>query len=140
MPDGWREVRGEERYQEILNYYIETLVVGDFNGDGKSEGATIAISLDNNQQALLAFIYDSGLKVNWQVLDVLDFDGKVSMGVGLYKPGVYKVNCVTGAECAKGYKKEITINTDAFSYYRPEGASSLFIFQAGKFNRVWESD
>lgn len=140
LPENWREPTNKETYQEYDGSNLNTLISGDFNGDGLVDGATIVITKDNKNQELLTFIYDSKGSENWQVLDTLPFLGYVSMGLAKVPPRKTKVLCVTDQECAIGYKKEITIKNDSINYFRPESANSIFIFKNGKFNRVWQSD
>jgi len=140
LPEKWRFPTPSEGHKEYNNSQINTLISGDFNSDGLVDGALIVITTDNKSQDLVVFIYDKKLKEQWQVLDSLKFTGKISMGIRKYKPGKYKVLCETEKECQAGYKKVITIKNDAISYYRPESANSIFIFENNEFNRIWQSD
>ena len=142
MPDKWRLPNENELSDKWrTGKYKNAQAIGDFNGDGLIEGAFLAVSKDGKSEGLLAFIYMNN-KEKWFVLDRSEVNKTVFMGLDLYKPGKYKVLCVTDEECKQGYKKEITIKNDSFSYYRPESASSIFIWNnsSGSFERIWESD
>ena len=142
MPDEWRLPNESELSDKWrAEKYKNAQAIGDFNGDGLVEGAFLAVSKDGKSEGLLAFIYLNN-KEKWFVLDSSEMNKTVFMGLDLYKPGKYKVLCVTDEECKLGYKKEITIKNDLFSYYRPESASSIFIWNkiSGSFERIWESD
>jgi len=121
--------------------YKNAQAIGDFNGDGLIEGAFLAVSRDGKYEGLLAFVYLGG-KEQWFVLSKNNLSGSVFMGLDLYKPGKYKVLCETEIECNKAYKKEIEIKNDSFVFYRPESASSIFVWDKTKnqFDRIWESD
>ena len=142
MPDIWRLPNENELSDKWrTGTYKNAQAIGDFNGDGLIEGAFLAVSKDGKYEGLLAFIYINNQE-KWFVLDKIALDKTIFMGLDLYKPGKYKVLCETDDECAKGYKKEITIKNHAFSYYRPESASSFFVWnnKKGEFERIWESD
>ena len=142
IPDGWRLPSEKELGDEWRSgEYKNAEVIGDFNGDGLIEGAFLAVSTDGKDEGLLAFVYQGG-KEKWFVLDKVPFNGTVFMGLDKYPPGKYKVLCDTDAECARGHKKQITLNSDSFVYYRPESASSIFVWSSAKggFVRIWESD
>ena len=131
LSDSWR-----------TGQYKNAQAIGDFNGDGLIEGAFLAVSKDGKWQGLLAFICSSNLKEKWFVLDKIELHNTVFMGLDSYKPGKYKVLCETDLECKQGYKKEITLKHDSFTYYRPASSSSIFIWNEsiGSFERLWESD
>lgn len=140
LPEGWRTPTESELSDEWRSgKYKQATAIGDFNGDGLIEGAFLAVSDDGKKEGLLAFVYVNH-KEKWFVLNEKDLNKTVFMGLGVYKPGEYKVLCATDAECEQGYKKEITIKTDAFNYYRPASASSIFVWDKEKFQRIWESD
>lgn len=140
LPKEWRLPTDDETYQAYDQSHLNTLISGDFNGDGLFDGALIAITTDNEKQELLVFIYDKNLHEKWQVLDSMPFSGSVTMGLSKVLPGKAKVLCVTDEECLKGYKKEIEIKNDAIDYFRPESASSIFVYKNGAFERIWQSD
>ena len=142
MPDEWRMPNENELSDSWrAGKYKNAEVIGDFNRDGLIEGAFLAVSKDGKSEGLLAFIYINN-KERWFVLDKSKLYKTVFMGLDIYKPGKYKVLCVTDSECKQGYKKEITIKNDSFTYYRPESASSIFIWNNTKevFERIWETD
>ena len=142
MPDEWRMPNENELSDKWRTGKSKNAqAIGDFNGDGLIEGAFLVVSKDGNSEGLLAFIYLNN-KEKWFVLDRSELNKTVFMGLDSYKPGKYKVLCVTDEECIQGYKKEITITNDSISYYRPESASSIFIWNntSGSFERIWESD
>lgn len=140
LPEQWRMATEEETYQEYSDSHLNTLIAGDFNGDGLTDGAIIAITADNKKQELVVFLYNKNHIEQWQVLDSLPFSGFVSMGLAKVSPGKTKVLCETEDECKSGYKKEITIENDAIDYFRPESANSLFIYKNGEFKQIWQSD
>lgn len=142
VPDEWRlpnEIELSDKWR--TGKYKNAQVTGDFNGDGLIEGAFLAVSKDGKSEGLLAFIYIND-KEKWFVLDINELHETVFMGLDIYKPGKYKVLCNTDAECKQDYKKEIIIKNDSFTYYRPESASSIFMWNnmSNSFERIWESD
>lgn len=140
LPEKWREATDKETYQEYSDSHLNTLISGDFNGDGLTDGATIVITSDNKKQELVVFLYDKKLNEEWQVLDSLPFSGFVSMGLAKVSPRKTKALCETDEECNLGYKKELILKNDAIDYFRPESANSLFIYKNGAFEQVWQSD
>ena len=116
------------------------LASGDFDGNGLIDGAVIAISTDNEHQGLLVFMYGSSTKEVWHTLDTSTFIGKVSMGVESVSAGLQNVLCETETECSKGYKKEIQLKNESFSYYRFASSRSLWVHDNGVFKRIWQSD
>ncbi len=140
LPEEWRLPTDDETYQKYDQTHLNTLISGDFNGDGLTDGALIAITTDDKKQDLLVFIYDKNLHENWQVLDSMPFSGSVSMGLTKVLPGNTKVLCDTDETCPEGDKKEIEIENDAINYFRPESANSIFVYKNGGFERIWQSD
>ena len=141
LPEKWRVPTKNEAFQKYSDSHLNTLISGDFDGNGLVDGATIVITADNSKQELLVFMYsDKDEHERWQVLDSIDFTNKISMGLSKVKPGLHKVLCITNEECEKGYKKEIVIENDSINYFRPESANSIFILTNGKFERIWQSD
>ena len=142
MPSEWRipsESELGDNWREGI--HKNAAVVGDFNGDGLNDGAYLVVSSDGQWEGLLAFISLED-KVRWYELSKSKFDVKVFMGLDWYSPGRYKVLCETDAECEESLKKEIAIETDAFAFYRPGSASSIFVWnmEDAEFDRIWESD
>ena len=142
LPEGWRlpnkhELSDSWREGNYKNAYV----IGDFNGDGKNEGAYLAVTKDGKYEGLIAFVYLDE-KEKWFVLDRMKLGNTVFMGLSLYKPGKYMVLCLSGDECNGKYRKEIVIKNDAFSYYRPGSASSIFVWnpKTKTFDRIWQSD
>jgi len=142
IPGEWRMPSENELSDEWRNgKYKNAQVIGDFNGDKLIEGAFLAVSKDGKLEGLIAFIYLNN-KENWFVLDKHEFHKTVSMGLDICKPGKYKTLCAADEECKKGSKKEITIKHDAFTYYNPEGARSIFMWDSKNnlFEQKWGSD
>ena len=140
LPDNWRMPTDEERCHSTIDFCFEVIASGDFDGNGLVDGAVVAISENNAQQGLWVFMYESSSKETWTLLDSLPFQDKVSMGVEKVSPGLHKVLCQEESECADDAKKTIKIKNESFSYYRFASASSLWAFEHGKFNRIWQSD
>lgn len=139
LPGGWRYATAPEIYQESSHSQLETYVSGDFDGDNIGDHAAVVITTDNARQELIVRLSsrDDGA---WLVLDSLPFIDSVSMGVGKVPPGKQRVLCETDEECLSADNKEIVITKDAINYFRPESASSLFVYHMGTFNRIWQSD
>jgi len=140
LPENWRMPTDQERCETKFDFCFGVLASGDFDGNGLVDGAVIAISSDNERQGLLVFMYEGTAKEVWHTLDTSSFIGKVSMGVESVSAGFQKVLCVNEAECSKGYKKEIQLENESFSYYRFASSSSLWLFDNGGFRRIWQSD
>lgn len=139
LPDGWRYATAPEIYQESSHSQLETYVSGDLDGDNIGDHAAVVITTDNTRQELIVRLssHDDG---GWLVLDSLPFIDSVSMGLGKVPPGKQRALCETDEECLSADKKEIVITKDAINYFRPESASSIFIYHMGTFNRIWQSD
>jgi len=137
LPSEWRD----PTVAEMSNEPVKLAISGDFDGNGKVDGAVIVVSKDGKKEGLLAFMYFSEQE-KWFLLDQAPMAKTIFMGLEKYSPGTYPVLCETQAECDRGYKKPLTLKNDTIVYYRPESASSLFVWDAKKatFTRVWESD
>lgn len=118
-----------------------SLIQGDWDGDGRVDSTFLAISNDEKTEALLVVMFPSG-KETWLILARGDFDKVLFMGLEKHAPGTYQVLCATKQECELGYKKRVTFMYDTIVYYRPESASSIFVWnpEQGAFDRVWEFD
>jgi len=139
LPKGWRlpsdaELSDAWRHGEARN----AVAKGDFNGDGAPDVACLAVRTDGMQQGLLAFVSDSSETGRWHVLDRFELSGSVFMGLDLVRPGKVEVCAPDGCD---GPKTSLVIWHDAFRYYRPESAASIYVFAStGEFERHWESD
>lgn len=140
LPENWRMPTDQERCETRFDFCFGVLASGDFDGNGLVDGAVIAISKDNIKEGLLVFMYESPTKVVWHTLSMSSFDSKVSMGVAPVSAGVQKVLCESEAECSMGYKKEVQLPNESFSYYRFASSSSIWVFDNGDFRRIWQSD
>ena len=114
---------------------------GDFDGDGTSDTALLAVDDSAGQVGLLAHLSNHG-RPRWYILDAAE-GRDVFMGVGTYPPGSYQILCGEGeGECGSDGKSTIVTTNDSIAYYRFASASSLFVWDEDEssFKRIWESD
>lgn len=144
-PKGWRAPAADELVHVMRSNKNnrDTLASGDFTGNGLVDGAAILVRKDKKEIALFLFTYDNAYKKEkWRKLDSQKYSKMISLGIGTYPPGKYKVLCTGSDECDKNGKKEIEISTTSIKYFQYEASSSLFIWDQKKktFNRVWETN
>jgi len=112
---------------------------GDFDGNGKTDKAYIAIS-DNNRQIVLIVLLN---ETEVFILDKLTESDLSIMGIKKTLPGKYTTACGKGYfKCSNGESPEIEISRDSIEFFKNEGASSLFYWsnESRSFNRIWISD
>ncbi len=142
LPKGWRMPTDAEANGGVRKEHgIESLVHGDWDGDGLVDGAMLVVSDDGKIEGLLVVTFPRG-KEKWFVLERGDFDGSLFMGLEKYGPGTYEVLCDTESECARSPTKSVTFVRDTIVYYRPASASLIFSWNPERriFDRIWESD
>lgn len=117
-------------------------VVGDFDGDGKPDRATLLVFNANKNLGL--FIFLSGDRAGWRKVDVLrDPQAIHSMGIEMLHPGNYPTACGKGYfPCKRGEPEYIDFDTDAINYFKIESANRNIFFdkRSRSFRKVWMSD
>jgi hypothetical protein len=160
LPEGWRlpsteELSGEERDSQHNAYISEnrfTKAEGDFNGDGKIDGAYILISNKFNGDGL--FLYLSDIKgYQWHMLDENNWDksypdknyaySSPSMGVGTLPPDTFRRYVEKSRPTPTDIvPTEVDFSNPALDYFRFESAGSLFFWSNTEHRlvRFWYSD
>ncbi|WP_431483102.1 hypothetical protein [Pseudomonas solani] len=115
-----------------------TKAVGDFDGDGKADYASLKLE-DQSTQKYKLVVTLSGANGQDQILK--SGDNLLSVGVETSKPGSYKTACSKGAGPASdNCTKEISMKHDGISLFTFESGASLIYMENGRFKEVLIAD
>ena len=150
LPKEWRFATSDE-LQSFRNWRNSspskyTEASADFNNDGKIDYAYLVKSTNFSGQGLLVKLSE-GDGYQWLVLDKINWGKKhpkvkLSMGIELFTPGVYRIVC--GSEennCENDGKRPMTFKYPSISYFRFASSGSVFVWneKLNKFDRFWDS-
>jgi hypothetical protein len=115
-----------------------TKAVGDFDGDGKTDYASLKLE-DPSTQKYKLVVTLSGANGQDQTLKA--GDDLLSVGIETLKPGSYKTACSKGAGPATdNCTKEISMKHDGISLFTFESGASLIYMENGHFKEVFIAD
>jgi hypothetical protein len=140
LPDGYRIPNKKELslvFRESDRYRF-SMAVGDFNGDGLVDGALLAISPNQKELVLYAFLCTKDDQLfKWFKLESLDYKSIRYTGVRYIKPQSIKYYPNT----KNATKMEMNLKNDSFELFQFEGSSSVFYYnsRSDAFERIWIS-
>jgi hypothetical protein len=148
VADGWRLPNPKDMtgaWSPFLgNKELPYLACADFNGDGISDDAYIALAQKGSKWALFVNLnLNSGKPRIIKLEEDSSNTPPQNMGVSLVSPGRYKTACGKGYwNCKKGEPSELNLNLHAINLYMSEGSNSFFWWEknTGKFVQTWISD
>jgi hypothetical protein len=148
VADGWRLPNNKDMIGAwspfLVSKELPYLACADFNGDGISDDAYIALAQKGFKWALFVNL---NLKSGRPRITKVGKDNSntppQNMGVSVVSPGKYKTACGKGYwSCKKGEPSELKLNLHAINLYIFESSSSFFWWEKhpGKFVQTWISD
>jgi hypothetical protein len=148
VADGWRLPNPKDMtgaWSPFLgNKELPYLACADFNGDGISDDAYIALAPKGSKWALFVNLnLNSGKPRIIKLEEDNSNTPPQNMGVSFVRPGRYKTACGKGYwNCKKGEPSELKLNLHAINLYMFEGSNSFFWWEkhTGKFVQTWISD
>ena len=145
LPLGWRQLAKSELMDPWRDGCANRCawMAADFNADGRTEGAFIAVNEKRRTGGLLVFLYTRSGKQTWHVLDEFDLSVLSVMGVRTQPNDQVRALCANGtSNCGKDGKVGVTVRQPAISYFKYEATESVFIWRRSNqgFKRLWLSE
>jgi len=144
LPSGWGLTTSDQYEKELLSWLkgkIPNTVTGDFNGDHITDTAWL---LSNKRKTKLGlFVSISTGKNTFKIIKLFEDSnaGNIYLGISHLKPGKHKTACGKGYwKCTEGEKPILELTTSGIEFYKFESASSVYVWNKTKFERVWLSD
>lgn len=149
IPEGWRllndnelavesEIRGQCEWDKCRTAH------GDWNGDGRVDGAGLLVREDGSEAGLWVFFYRDDATWDWMLVrEFPDIEQVLDMGLESGKAGVYKLPCFEEYNCPAGAEyKEVTFKNEVINVYSFEISAHYLVWNddARKFDEYWFSD
>ena len=145
LPPGWRQPT-ERELADGWRAGCENRcawIAADFNADGLTDQALLAIDDVRHRGGLLAGLSTPSGRKDWHLLDEFELSRLSVMGLRVQAAGLLRVLCTEGtANCGRDGKAAVRVPQPAISYFKHEATESIFVWQPGdqSFKRLWLSE
>lgn|GEM_PF-5528875 len=138
----WVPIAQESAEQQIWRSESPTrflAAVGDFDGDGHPDAASLVASADGEKSAVRICWGGPARQPSCSIAAAGEFDADV-MGLSRRAPGCYAYHEDDDGQPSRGNK--VCTRADALEYFRFGSSSSFFVVEAGtgQLVRYWDSD
>lgn len=147
-PEGWRQMTVEERsidaaMRQDCEWDDCASTRGDWNGDGRLDGAILLIKQDGSASGLWAF-FDDG-EGGWQWVLAESYDDPTTpayMGLLRQEPATFRVLCWGYEPCDADGSRDVSLTLPAIDVMYFESSGHYLVWNAAseRFDEIWYAD